>query len=195
MAPHSSTLAWKIPWMEEPGGLLSMGSHRVEHNWSDLVVAVVSEDNLGKFYPLLTQSQPMQPQEMLAYSHFEWKGFQAMINAWRTLQCCHRWHTKVVVVIQPRSKCNTPVLHLASTISTPISFDGVESVGLFYTDSIFPGHTGTGQEPPYRMDHTWGCPLVWTFSFFNLLKKIYLCISLFILWLHWIFIALCGHLL
>ena len=26
MAPHSSTLAWKIPWMEEPGGLLSMGS-------------------------------------------------------------------------------------------------------------------------------------------------------------------------
>jgi len=35
MAPHSSTLAWKIPWMEEPGGLLSMGSHRVGHNWSD----------------------------------------------------------------------------------------------------------------------------------------------------------------
>ena len=29
MAPHSSTLAWKIPWMEEPGGLQSMGSHRV----------------------------------------------------------------------------------------------------------------------------------------------------------------------
>ena len=29
MAPHSSTLAWKIPWMEEPGGLQSMGSRRV----------------------------------------------------------------------------------------------------------------------------------------------------------------------
>ena len=27
MAPHSSTLAWKIPWMEEPGGLQSTGSH------------------------------------------------------------------------------------------------------------------------------------------------------------------------
>ena len=35
MAPHSSTLAWEIPWAEEPGGLLSMGSHRVGHNWSD----------------------------------------------------------------------------------------------------------------------------------------------------------------
>ena len=32
MAPHSSTLAWKNPWMEEPGGLRSMGSLRVRHN-------------------------------------------------------------------------------------------------------------------------------------------------------------------
>ena len=34
MAPHSSTLAWKIPWMEEPSGLQSMGSLRVGHNWA-----------------------------------------------------------------------------------------------------------------------------------------------------------------
>ena len=32
MAPHSSTLAWKIPWTEEPGGLQSMGSLGVGHN-------------------------------------------------------------------------------------------------------------------------------------------------------------------
>ena len=32
MAPHSSTLAWKLPWMEEPGGLQSMGSLRVGHD-------------------------------------------------------------------------------------------------------------------------------------------------------------------
>ena len=32
MAPHSSTLAWKIPWMEEPGNLQSMGSLRVGHD-------------------------------------------------------------------------------------------------------------------------------------------------------------------
>ena len=35
MAPHSSTLAWKIPWTEEPGGLQSMGSQRVGHLLSD----------------------------------------------------------------------------------------------------------------------------------------------------------------
>ena len=34
MAPHSSTLAWKIPWMEEPGGPRSMGSLRVGHDWA-----------------------------------------------------------------------------------------------------------------------------------------------------------------
>ena len=34
MAPHCSTLAWKIPWMEEPGRLQSMGSLRVGHNWA-----------------------------------------------------------------------------------------------------------------------------------------------------------------
>ena len=34
MAPHSSTLAWEIPWMEEPGRLQSMGSRRVGHDWA-----------------------------------------------------------------------------------------------------------------------------------------------------------------
>ena len=35
MAPHSSTLAWKIPWMEKPGGLQSMGSLRVRTQLSN----------------------------------------------------------------------------------------------------------------------------------------------------------------
>ena len=34
MAPHSSTLAWKIPWTEGPGRLQSMGSRRVRHDWA-----------------------------------------------------------------------------------------------------------------------------------------------------------------
>ena len=39
MATHSSILAWRIPGTEEPGGLPSMGSHRVEHDWSNLAAA------------------------------------------------------------------------------------------------------------------------------------------------------------
>ena len=39
MTTHSSVLAWRIPGTGEPGGLPSMGSHRVGHDWSDLAVA------------------------------------------------------------------------------------------------------------------------------------------------------------
>ena len=43
MATHSSVLAWRIPGTGEPGGLPSMGSHRVGHNWSDLAAAAAAE--------------------------------------------------------------------------------------------------------------------------------------------------------
>ena len=38
MTTHSSVFAWKIPWMEEPGRLRSMGSLRVGHDWSDFTL-------------------------------------------------------------------------------------------------------------------------------------------------------------
>ena len=43
MATHSTVLAWRIPGMWEPGGLPSMGLHRVRHDWSDLAAAGISE--------------------------------------------------------------------------------------------------------------------------------------------------------
>ena len=45
MAVHSSILVWRIPWTEEPGGLLSMGLHRVGHDGSNLAVALAKEKN------------------------------------------------------------------------------------------------------------------------------------------------------
>ena len=42
MAPHSSVLAWRIPGTGEPGGLPSMGSHRVGHDRSDLATAAAA---------------------------------------------------------------------------------------------------------------------------------------------------------
>ena len=44
MATHSSVLAWRIPGMGEPGGLPSMGSHRVGHDWSDLAAAAAATE-------------------------------------------------------------------------------------------------------------------------------------------------------
>ena len=42
MATHSSVLAWRIPGTEKPGGLPSLGSHRVGHNWRDLAAAAAA---------------------------------------------------------------------------------------------------------------------------------------------------------
>ena len=56
MATHSNVLAWRIPGMEEPGGLPSMGSHKVRHDLSDLAAAAampfIGYVTLGKFFNL-----------------------------------------------------------------------------------------------------------------------------------------------
>ena len=49
MATHSSTLAWKIPWTEEPGRLQSMGSRRVRHELATEHVHMGSLGRLGSF--------------------------------------------------------------------------------------------------------------------------------------------------
>ena len=45
MATHSNILAWRIPGMGEPGGLPSVGLHRVGHNWRDLAAAAAAGFN------------------------------------------------------------------------------------------------------------------------------------------------------
>ena len=52
MATHSSVLAWRIPGTGEPGGLPSMGSHRVGHDWSDLAALVKHRLLVKHRYPL-----------------------------------------------------------------------------------------------------------------------------------------------
>ena len=49
MAIHSSILAWKIPWTEEPGGLPSIGSHRVRHNQCNLIHTLCWERVAGSY--------------------------------------------------------------------------------------------------------------------------------------------------
>ena len=56
MATHSSVLAWRIPGTAEPGGLPSLGSHRVGHDWSDLAAAAAS---VGRTRGLSSEEQNM----------------------------------------------------------------------------------------------------------------------------------------
>ena len=77
MATHSSILAWRIPGMEEPGGLPSMGSHRVGHNGSDLAAAAAQKG----YWRRKWQSTPV--------------FLPGEAQGWRRLVGCHLWgHTK-----------------------------------------------------------------------------------------------------
>ena len=68
MATHSSVLAWRIPGTGEPGGLPSIGSHRVGHDWSDLAAVAAAENrehvknyqSLRKFILLWNKQQTLK---------------------------------------------------------------------------------------------------------------------------------------
>ena len=55
MATHSSVLAWRIPGKGEPGGLLSMESHRVGHDWSDLVAAAATAGSWNGVWHIISE--------------------------------------------------------------------------------------------------------------------------------------------
>ena len=57
-ATHSSVLAWRILWTEEPGGLLSIGSHRVRHYLSDLECMYALEKEMATHSNILAWSIP-----------------------------------------------------------------------------------------------------------------------------------------
>ena len=58
MATHSSVLAWRIPGTVEPGGLPSMRSHRVGHDWSDLAVAAAAIVNIAQQFCVMHSRAP-----------------------------------------------------------------------------------------------------------------------------------------
>jgi len=75
MATHSSVLAWRIPGTGEPGGLPSMGSHRVGHDWSDLaaVAAALLSDIILSCFPSFFLSQ--SPLHLFIHSRWHFLGF------------------------------------------------------------------------------------------------------------------------
>ena len=72
MAPHSSTLAWKIPWMEEPGRLQSTGSLRVGHDWATSL----------SLFTFMYCRRKWQPTPVFLPGEFQGRG---------SLMGCHLW--------------------------------------------------------------------------------------------------------
>ena len=72
MATHSSVLAWRIPWTEKPGRLQSMGSHRVGHNWSNLVVSLVYICQSQSHSSSPHHSSPLVSIQLFSISVYSW---------------------------------------------------------------------------------------------------------------------------
>ena len=71
-ATHSSVLAWRIPGTGEPGGLPSMGSHRVGHDWSDLAAAAAAVLTLPSVHPGLLGLVRVSPGQFCWVPHPLW---------------------------------------------------------------------------------------------------------------------------
>ena len=84
MATHSSVLAWRIPGMGEPGGLPSMGSHRVGHDWSDLAAAAAAAAAAARLIILVEcsdmHSKPFLWNKTHAIGFHNWSSVWPLVN-------------------------------------------------------------------------------------------------------------------
>ena len=119
MATHSSVLAWRIPGTAEPGGLPSMGSHRVGHDWSNLAAAAAvnfallfGDENSEEQMSIIYKCSFQNTSRKYCYDRRYIKNFnlqalgQVMWN---------QWFAKVSVCQKPtdllKSDCHSPRLH------------------------------------------------------------------------------------
>ena len=81
MTTHSNILAWRILWREEPGGLLSMGLHRVRHDWSDLAYMHALEKEMATHSSILPGTE--EPGGLLSI------GSHRVGHDWSDSVCMH----------------------------------------------------------------------------------------------------------
>ena len=115
MATHSSVLAWRIPGTAEPGGLPSVGSHRVGHDWSDLATVAAAAYFTHSFLCRKCESESVSP-SVLSDSATPWTVAQQAPYSWNstgknTGEGCH----SLFQGIKPRS----PALQADSLPSEP----------------------------------------------------------------------------
>ena len=95
MATHSSVLAWRIPGMAELGGLPSMGSNRVGHDWNDLAAAAAMQDtqvrSLGQEDPL--EEEMATHSSILAYK-IPWTAEPGRLQSMGSQRVGHNFVTK-----------------------------------------------------------------------------------------------------
>ena len=136
MAPHSCTLAWKIPWPEKPGRLQSMGSQRVGHDWATsrslLFSALISWD-------LQIIMKPNLYCHLIALNHWPSQHFTV---SFMYISCCYSVTKSCPTLCNPMH-CSTsglPDLHHL------LEFVQIHAHSV--TDAIQPSHPVVPLSPP-----------------------------------------------
>ena len=110
MATHSSVLAWRIPGTGEPGGLPSMGSHRVGHNWGDLAAAATGQ--LHAIY---------EPGFSFTVQSHHWDSWWILSKACRLDFYCTNVNFLILIIIP--WLCKMPFLILGTTVCYSACFN------------------------------------------------------------------------
>ena len=109
MAPHSSTLVQKIPWTEEPGGLQSMGSLRVGHDWVTLL----------SLFTFMHWRRKRQPTPVFLPGESQGRGSVVGCRLWGRTES----HMTEVTYFRPVSLMNTDTKLLNTVIANRIQQD------------------------------------------------------------------------
>ena len=150
MTTHSSILAWGIPWTEEPGGLQSMGSQRVRHDWSDLVPAHTHTHTrthsltrlihtTNHQFSSVAQSYPTLCDPMDCST----SGFPVITNSWSL----------------PKLTCHLTIS--SSVVPFSSHLQSFPASGSFPVSQFF---TSGGQSMEFQLQHQ---PLKWIFRIFK----------------------------
>ena len=112
MATHSSVFAWRIPGTGEPGGLPSMGSHRVGHDWSDLVAAAAAAGKsrwvVYAVFPGLSPPPPHPLPSVLIKIVVNSGGCRGFLSSWLSeLEASHGGLLPLVVLLPRCLHANT----------------------------------------------------------------------------------------
>ena len=154
MTPHSSTLAWRIPGTGEPGGLPSVGSHRVGHNWSELAAAAAAAWNLERWerWPYMWDSKrDTDIKNRLLDSVGESKGGMIWENS---IETCILSYVNIICEIDRQSRFNAWDRMLrASTLGWPwgMAWGGKWEGGSGWGTYVHPCvliHVNAWQKPP-----------------------------------------------
>ena len=184
MATHSCVLAWRIPGIREPGGLLFMGSHRVRYDWSDLAAAAAGTLSFLSLFSHKGPKVHSRRASMEAVEREWWENcFPVLmsIELWSKIDLnlnldsfsynlCYREWASVSLLVK---------WHVSSVVSNslwawnfPGKNTGVDSHSLL--QGVFPTQdwtdvscvSFTGRQILYHLSH-WGSPSLWASVFLS----------------------------